>query len=90
MSISLNAMGLPANVGGMGWMSWYDKLMKNRVATVNKWIESKSSVRLVLRWALERVQARVATAQPVAESSRVDAYLRGENTRIPHLFDQAP
>ena len=42
--VSMKAVSLPANVGGLGWLPWYDRLMKNRVATINKWIGTETSI----------------------------------------------
>ena len=69
--VSMKAVSLPANVRGLGWLPWYDRLMKNRVATINKWIGTETSIGYVLRWAMEKVQNRVATEVPVGKCGYV-------------------
>ena len=74
-SLSHTVLNLPAGLCGIGWMSWYDRLMKNRVATINKWIGTDTAVGFVLRWALEKLQNRVATPVPVGCSGEVSQYV---------------
>ena len=34
----MRVLQLAAGLGGLGWASWYDRLMKMRVASTNKWV----------------------------------------------------
>jgi len=84
------ALNLPANVCGLGWTSWYDRLMKNRVAFINKWINSKTTiVGFVLRWALERMQERIASEKPVGIGGDVTVYVAQKMDRVTYWLDQA-
>ena len=76
--VSMKAVSLPANVGGLGWLPWYDMLMKNRVATINRWIGTETSIGYVLRWAMGKVQSRVATEVPVGKCGDVGEYVEGK------------
>ena len=34
----MSVVQLVAGLGGLGWTSWYDRFMKTRVASMNKWV----------------------------------------------------
>ena len=55
-SLSKELVHLAAGLGGLGWTSWYDRLMKMRVSSMLKWVATETPLGFMYRWALEQVQ----------------------------------
>ena len=53
-SLSKELVHLAAGLGGLGWTSWYDRLMKARVFSLIKWVGTESPLGFMYRWALEQ------------------------------------
>ena len=52
-SLSKELVHLAAGLGGLGWTSWYDRLMKMRVTSMLKWVATETPLGFMYRWALE-------------------------------------
>ena len=49
-SISKELVHLAAGLGGLGWTSWYDRLVKARVSSLLKWVATDTPLGFMYRW----------------------------------------
>ena len=55
-SLSKEMVHLAAGLGGLGYTSWYDRLMNARVFSLIKWVDTESPLGFMYRWTLEQFQ----------------------------------
>ena len=55
-SLSKELVHLAASLGGLGWTSWYDRLMKAMVSSMFKRVATDTPLGFMYRWALEQLQ----------------------------------
>ena len=88
LQISVAKTNLPAGLGGLGWTTWLNRLMKNRVTLLNKMIGTATPMGFVFRWAVEQFHERVASGEPVGSSGRVQGYVSQKYAVVFQEYDR--